>query len=359
VRGAASLTSAKTSAAPITTLLPFAIARRKPPHQANNSSSSNEPRHFCLLKLLGLAMNPPVVHLVTNCTARKRAGGLATVRARDLGRGSDSARARRWIERLAQQLGPRRSATDLYAGEHWTSALKAAKRPHVQLWVVSAGYGLVPADAQLTNYDATFTFGAGDSVATTRQGQQEWWRELSDWDGPHSDSRVGRATLADLCATGRVIAALSEPYLWPLELEITSLDPADFLLVSTGCSDSTFAPYLLPANGAARMSLGGSLISVNVRVAGHVLSTVPGRQITRRRALNALETLRASTLPLPTFDRIPMDDEDVRKWIRDQRSQNPSLSSTGALKRLRAAGRACEQKRFGALFRQVVDESFE
>jgi len=284
---------------------------------------------------------------------------MPAVRARDLGRGTDAARARRWIERLTRQSGVCRSATDLYAGEHWTSALEAARLPNVQLWVVSAGYGLVPADAQLANYDATFTLGNPDSVAATRLGQQEWWQVLNEWDGPHSDSHSGRTRLGDLCATGHVIAALSGPYLWPLEREITKLDPADFLLVSTGCSDRTFAPYLLPADGTARMSLGGSLVSVNVRVAGHVLSQVSPRQFTRRRAANVLEELRASSPPLPTFDRVPMNDEEVREWIRSQKLSNPSLSASGALTCLRAAGRACEQKRFGALFRQVVDESSE
>jgi hypothetical protein len=302
-------------------------------------------------------MNTRLIHLVTNCTARKRAGEMPTVRSRDLGRGTDVTRARRWIERLTRQSGVRRSATDLYAGEHWASALEAAKMPHVQLWVVSAGYGLVPADAQLTNYDATFTLGSHDSVATTRLGQQAWWQVLNEWDGPQSDTYSGRTTLADLCSTGRVIAALSGPYLWPLEREITKLDPAAFLLVSTGCSERTFAPYLLPADGAARMSLGGSLVSVNVRVAGHVISKVSSHQFTRRRAVNVLEALRASSPPLPTFDRTPMNDEEVRQWIRSQRLRNPLLSASGALTGLRAAGRACEQRRFGALFRQVVDES--
>jgi hypothetical protein len=55
--------------------------------------------------------------------------------------------------------------------------------------------------------------------------------------------------------------------------------------------------------------------------------------------------------------RAPMTDPEVRTWIAGcLDSLAPPTSASAALRSLREFGRACEEKRFRALFKQVSSE---
>jgi hypothetical protein len=50
------------------------------------------------------------------------------------------------------------------------------------------------------------------------------------------------------------------------------------------------------------------------------------------------------------------DDADVIDWIREEYKHGRGASASRMLRALRDSGRACEQKRFGRLHRQYLDE---
>ena len=71
-------------------------------------------------------------------------------------------RCRMWTTRLEDDTVAPIAAHDLYCGDHWAVAkglAAGAQSRRVELWVASAGYGLVPASAPLKPYAATFTPG--------------------------------------------------------------------------------------------------------------------------------------------------------------------------------------------------------
>ena len=53
------------------------------------------------------------------------------------------------------------------------------------------------------------------------------------------------------------------------------------------------------------------------------------------------------------YERIPMTDEEVRLYIKSAMKHEGKLSHTGLLRKLRAENRACEQKRFRDLFKEM------
>ena len=101
----------------------------------------------------------PRINVVAACTDRKRATAVEPVRLRDVAAGPDRVEA--WWKRLASQP-VRLRADELYVGDHWSivrDLVSLANRRGFdgQLWVASAGYGLVPSDAPLANYSATLS----------------------------------------------------------------------------------------------------------------------------------------------------------------------------------------------------------
>ena len=95
--------------------------------------------------------------IVTSCTGEKSVEDKRALTLADFRRGSEHV-ARRERE-LADLLTP---AEDLYSGQQHVRlmrgvrALRQSNGFTVDLWVLSAGYGLVPASRRLAPYEATF-----------------------------------------------------------------------------------------------------------------------------------------------------------------------------------------------------------
>src|SRR6266542_4235262 len=98
-------------------------------------------------------LSPPErVHLVVACANRKTQPVPSSLRLRHIVGAGPAGRAAAWIDQLERSTEPTVPARQLYAGEHWQvvrglEQIAAAAGLHASLWICSAGYGLVSADA--------------------------------------------------------------------------------------------------------------------------------------------------------------------------------------------------------------------
>src|SRR5262249_15714146 len=119
---------------------------------------------------------------------------IRTVRAGDL-----ATRARLWCARLAKHGSRTAGVAELYGGGHWAVVQSLAVTARAaqlmpELWVISAGCGLVSERAPLHSYSATFARGNPDSIASAEDAEveamnQAWWDHLIAWDGPERAPR--------------------------------------------------------------------------------------------------------------------------------------------------------------------------
>lgn len=101
-------------------------------------------------------MSTANVHLIVTCTRRKTvaAGDAVFPDECDAGRAYGV-----WMERLAQarRCSLPMSAGELYTGQHWSRAAAAAARNGAEMWIISAGLGLLHVTDPVVPYEATFT----------------------------------------------------------------------------------------------------------------------------------------------------------------------------------------------------------
>lgn len=304
----------------------------------------------------------PAVRIVVTCANRKRQTVSEHLRLQNLNVEAPDKRCAAWIGTLSAG-SPTVAAKDMYAGEHWQVArnLPEAAGSSTDLWVSSAGYGLISAATPIHAYAATFANGQPDSVATTSDAARRWWRELSKWGGPGTGEPRSFATLAEQNPNSVIIAVLSDAYLracsHDLKEAASRLSDAENISVfgpPGSCSD--IDDLIVPVTAALRPAVGGSLQALNVRAADLVLRTARESGAPLRRSLLIKLISDATAAGSEDAGRRPagvrLVDEQVRAFIREHVSRGPT-SATKLLRLLRDSGQSCEQARFKALFAEA------
>jgi hypothetical protein len=303
------------------------------------------------------------LRIIVTCTERKTAKIPEHLHLRNVPGDGPEALASRWVERLAAEVTtPAVRASDLYAGEHWTRAKTLpglVVDTQAQLWTCSAGYGLISADASLRPYAATLSPGHPDSVPGGRTGTEAWWHTLSNWTGPDPSQPRTLRELAKSDPDATFLLVISATYLQACRTDIeaaaAAVDQDRFMIVSAGTRASgPLDRQLLPANARLQAHLGGTRQVLNVRIAEDLLK----RQLTSyAAAAEYLEDLLKAYPDLERWDRAKFsDDAHVIDWVREEYKNGGGASASRMLRTLRESGRACEQKRFGRLHKQFLDE---
>lgn len=304
------------------------------------------------------------VHLVVTCANRKTRPVPAPLHFRSVRGRSILARADAWITRLEESDTEPVPARDLYAGEHWHTVRQLHRTAGVAgidatVWICSAGYGLVDYDTLVRPYAATFTGQHADTVAATPAQRGAWWAALANWPGPRPGAPRSYAALAERDPEATILLALSKPYLTACHDDLLAAAkrltyPDRLAVVSVGArSAGLLTEHLLPADARLQAVLGGTRQSVNVRLLTHLLAHSAAPRLDRAHLAAMACTMLDSAPDLVRYDRAARTDAQVAEFIRARLVADPRLSASRLLREYRDAGNACEQSRFGAIYRTL------
>lgn len=315
-----------------------------------------------------------VLHIIASCTDRKRAPVPPELHLRALHEKEPERRARHWWRNLREHPHPTQPARELYAGDHWRvveelPTLAAQARFQPRLWVVSAGYGLIPADAPIRPYSATFARGHEDSVVARTDARRphavlrQWWGALAREPGPTPGEPRLLQELARSAPHARLLVVASPAYIAAFEEDLTLAAsalhrPEHLLIISTpvAASRRQLAPHWVPSSARLQTKLGGALSSLHARIARDLLvrARSEGSGMDAASVQDYYGRLIHRSAPRARFERTPMTDDEVLQFIaRESRTEKPSCSAL--LRRLRDGGHACKQERFRRLFHQFQE----
>jgi hypothetical protein len=263
--------------------------------------------------------------------------------------GDVETRFRVWRRRVGGAQ-PQVELLDLYQGEAWQEVrglYHDAKRVgfSVRTMVASAGLGLRDVSTESPAYAATFAGGHPDSVGSNADQNRDWWGRLRDL-------KASESLTADV--GDRVLLVLSESYARAMDRDLVELAGrgGDLLLVG-GWRTIDGLPRL-PADRSLRAEFGGTASSVSIRMARRWLSRRTGRELYNARDASAWSWWARSVARTENYQRTPVTDTQILGLIGDLRADEQELSATRALRSVRDAGIACEQKRFARLFHTDV-----
>lgn len=311
------------------------------------------------------------VNLIVSCTNRKRFATVPktcmhTAGGKDLG-----TRLARWQRNLGSAVTGDHPAEAVYMGDHWSvvRTIPGVARTaglRVQLWICSAGYGLIRPDTPIKSYQATFARGEdnyiGAGLPENDRILQQWWEGVCGYRfAMQGDAPRTIAGIAAAFPRTPMLVALSADYLNAVAEDLAHVLAQPYFndhlaIVSCGTEQrhATWKHHLLPCDASLAGSLGGALTSLNARVARHLVQSATKTEMT----IHALRdiTLSINRIPAMSPSRLPQSDERVAAFIRKGVAQSPRASKTRLLQEFRRGGQACEQKRFGAIYARVRHE---
>jgi hypothetical protein len=304
--------------------------------------------------------------LLVSCTDRKTLTAKTSLNLRNLSsRLSLQEATAKWLLEIQKSCntGGTKPLRDLYWGEYWKTALEAEEFANVH--VVSAGLGIATLDTMAPGYASTFASGSPDSVlrfsdtAKPEIVRSEWWAALT------AQNKLAKNWTSKTAEV--VLVALSSSYQQALssDLKMIARSGKQVIVMSgskqVGCLKGVENIHHIVTGQWLRMVLGGSTPCVGIKFALHILQADKWHSVDEvETELKKLERqyLNGKTDKLPVFERRTQTDAEVKSWIMEllktKRNDGVKPSKSGFLLEFRNAGYACEQKRFGALYEEVL-----
>lgn len=306
------------------------------------------------------------VAVAVPCTDRKR-GGTPQAMLRSIDAGLEvPERVAQWTAQLLgeRERGPSTPLRDLYAGPGWTasmdmvSAVEEALEQDVDDFVLSAGLGLQGLQSGTRGwprYSATFAGGHPDSVVhrdARDRSTQRWWSELS------RSEPLGATTFVELAASyDAVLVVASAPYLRAASEDLIESARAGLRVVGFTASvmrQGDLEQFLVRLDARTRSIISASdaratadfIAFAAARLGDDLLDVTAARAFVDR-------TLEGRVAP-PRPRGLASSPEEVRSFIYAALQQDPRSRKGRLLRQWRDQGRSFEQRRFGALFDDVV-----
>lgn len=293
--------------------------------------------------------------IVTNCTARKRGAKAALVMDAGIVGSTLSDTLTKWQAATAECTSVH-AAADLYTGRSVAEARRAAHHLNASLFFVSAGMGLVPAEAKIPAYDLTpaqTTGGLASALAQHQTTSAFWWHLLSS---------AGLSRLIRSRANEQVLVALPATYLKMLALDLAEVRPEEASRVRIFTSPageieipspllSTVMPYDERLESVTEFA--GTKADFPQRALRHFVEELNGvgtsLQVSRALVTQSLAGYEARRLP----QRRRIDDSEVKALIREHwdSCQGRSAQLLRALRDKELV--ACEQGRFARIWQEI------
>jgi hypothetical protein len=290
--------------------------------------------------------------VITTCTNRKRTSAGRSISLVRKAHSSIDDLANGWKKRLSTATNTF-AVRDLYAGRSFTEALLVRDSLNAELYVISAGLGLVHEMKHAPSYNLTIADSKSvlaKAISALNSDHADWWKQLNG-------QKNAIARLVNSNSSAVVLLAAPASYL-PLiyrDLEAIPVQAARRLRIFT----SSAGVGLLPAN-VTHVAMpyderiegspySGTRTDFAQRAMRHFVDVLKAQDLSIEDGIKAV-TKWLSNFKVPSApDRAKATDEEVQKLIR-QNWKRFGGSSTQLLRYLRdEALVSCEQSRFRAL----------
>lgn len=295
----------------------------------------------------------PVDVVITICSHRKTRRPMRSSTPLTIPRGDQNAVAKAWLAKM-REVPSLTQAIDFYAGRAFGLAAETATLAGARMYVLSGGLGIVPSSRPIPVYGLTVSANQAQSIATRVMGDFDpaaWFSSLLQ--GAHSD------TWKDVAGrkSGRILVALSRSYAEMAGPSLASAPPRMlerlriFGAALENVLPQTLHQAIAPYDERLNAIFPGTRSDFAQRAMLHFARSVAEKASSSRGDDFALVNAALKNLKLPRqVVRPRLTDKEILAIIRKRlRMQSGAAFKLSALRH--EEGIACEQSRFGRLYR--------
>lgn len=224
-----------------------------------------------------------------------------------------------WNSRLSSTPSPTTSILDLYKGGYWKVVKSLISNKKVDnIWVLSAGYGIVNYKEKVKPYSIALKDNSFDSIklntinSNSFNPYSQWWDEITKMNH-RTISQVYSENPGDL-----FILYSSFEYMKAIKNDFGKIiSNPNVLVISPDTKIKEFDPYILKTNLRLQSLLGGNKMNISSLTLKHLIDNIDIIG-TSRDDINQYFTHLISTLPpLPPRNptRKKLNDEDFIKVL--------------------------------------------
>ncbi len=312
------------------------------------------------------------INLITTCTNGKHfgSGDILSLSQFSSGRTPSNVLVNSWCNALNEAIST--SATvcveDLYKGGHWATAKAILNNYPIDLWVLSAGLGLLHHKDNVVPYKATFAVGYDESIPLYSQEyvgksfHRTWWKEVTNRSVFKSKHPTSILDLMKKNKKDYYIICGSPDYINAIELDIINgleylLDAKKQLLIITSKKiNGRLITHLFKTNKNMAQWLKCNMLMLNISVAKYIVKEFTSKQLIDLNEFSKDLFEELKELPEREIKKgIRRSPEEVKSFILKFLQQKPDLSATHALREFRDSGNSFEEKRFRAEFKALME----
>ncbi len=180
-----------------------------------------------------------------------------------------------WINRLKSTDVDLIKMIDLYKGGYWNIVKDINQHPKVDnVWVLSAGYGIVNANQSVKPYAIALKDNSYDSIKLNTKGQNkqsysQWWDIIT------AKRKVSIIDIYNQNPDDIFIVYASFEYMKAIKNDfINIVDKPNVLIISPDTKIKEFTPYILNTNLRLRSFLGGNKMTVSPLTVKHLIENI-------------------------------------------------------------------------------------
>ncbi|HFF8522858.1 TPA: hypothetical protein ACGEYH_001574 [Providencia rettgeri] len=312
------------------------------------------------------------VNLITTCTNGKHGmnGNSLNLNGFSSGKISPELLIQSWCDAIQVSLLDFETirVENLYKGGHWSTAKTIKKDLLAELWVLSAGFGLLHSDDYVLPYKATFSSGYSESIPYYNQFyigkgfHKTWWNEISKRSPFQNEHPTSISSLMKLKPKEYFIICGSPDYINAIDVDVFNglqylESPRKQLVIITSKPVySRLSSYQLKSDARISQLLKCNMIMLNICLAKYFLNEfIKGSYEDFGLLLDKLK-IKFALLPKNKSREInKVTEEEVNKYINSILKENSKMSATQALRMFRSSGYSYEEKKFRNLFYEILN----
>lgn len=262
-----------------------------------------------------------------------------------------------WNNTINKKAGPVFKAKELYKGGAWQASLDTnttlSTKYKTDLYVASAGYGLIHAETEICSYDSTFSSSTINSITKFVKGSSKtanikWWNAINSF------------PISSFPEESYFFIVLPRNYLFATQDMIKNLidkfNKNVFIFVANkhsvpSCMEQNIIKFDSRFNNFKTGILSNMLQRAVLWISNEIVENNLSLSHSELQNHIEQEMQKHKSFVMPIREKLT--EKEIREKIKNMILNDHIPSATKGLKLFRSNGYACEQKRFGQLFKEV------